>query len=85
MKKVIMGIMLQNRFEEVKQVQNLLSEYGCFIKTRLGLHQQAEAENLCTEKGLIIIEFVQKCDPQYKELKEKLQAVEGVEVRLMEF
>ncbi len=85
MKKIILGVLIENRFEEVKMVQDLLTEFGCIIKTRLGLHQQAEYNEACTEKGLLILEMVKDSDDRVKELREKLSAIEGVEVRSMEF
>lgn len=85
MKKIILGVQIEDRFEEVKMVQDLLTEFGCIIKTRLGLHQQAEYNEVCTEKGLLILEMVKDSDDRAKELKEKLSVIEGVEVRSMEF
>ncbi|WP_425447123.1 hypothetical protein [Dethiothermospora halolimnae] len=85
MKKIIMGIQVGNRFEDVEKVQNLLTEYGCFIKTRLGLHQQAEFKEICTEKGLIILEMVRDSDEKSMELKEKLNEINEVVAKTMEF
>lgn len=34
----IIGIKLENRKEATILVQNALTEYGCYIKIRLGLH-----------------------------------------------
>lgn len=85
MKKIILGVLIENRFEEVERVQNLLTEFGCIIKTRLGLHQQTEYEEICTEKGLLILEMIKNSDDKSRELKEKLSEIEGVVVRSMEF
>lgn len=85
MKKVIIGIQIQNRFEEVEKVQNLLTESGCIIKTRLGLHQQAEYDAVCTEKGLLLLEIVRNAENEAHELISKLSEIDGVEVRSMEF
>ncbi len=85
MKKIIVGIQIENRFEEVKKVQKLLTDFGCIIKTRLGLHQQTENNEECTEKGLLILELVNNCAEKASELKEKLEKVDGVNVRTMEF
>jgi hypothetical protein len=35
MSKIIMGIQINERSSAVKDVQSLLSDYGCYIKTRL--------------------------------------------------
>ena len=85
MRKIILGVLIENRFEEIERVQSLLTEFGCIIKTRLGLHQQAEYNEACTEKGLLILEMVKDSDDKARELKEKLSLIEGVEVKSMEF
>jgi hypothetical protein len=85
MSKIVIGIQIDDRFDCVPEMQGLLTEFGCIIKTRLGLHQQAEAGDNCTEKGLIILELVENCDERCRELEEKLGAIKGLKVRKMEF
>ncbi|SHH72753.1 hypothetical protein SAMN02745135_01856 [Caloranaerobacter azorensis DSM 13643] len=84
MSKIILGLQIDNRFKEVSEVQKILTDYGCIIKTRLGLHQQIENNN-CTEKGLIILELTNNCGNKCSELEEKLSAINGVIIRKMEF
>ncbi len=81
--KVIMGIQLEQRQEVVKDVQDLLSEYGCYIKTRLGVHEANE--NSCSEKGLILLEFINSSHDMAKELEIKLNKLRHVTVKTMEF
>ncbi len=83
MSKVIMGIKLEHRHVEANQVQSLLTEYGCFIKTRLGLHKAAG--DACSEDGLILVEFIEDCEKDVIELEGKLEVLEGVHVRKMIF
>ena len=52
----IVGIKLENRNETALQVQNTLTEYGCYIKVRLGLHNLNE--QTCSQDGLILLELV---------------------------
>ncbi|WP_026894658.1 hypothetical protein [Clostridiisalibacter paucivorans] len=85
MKKIVLGIQVDNRFDNVSQVQNLLTKHGCIIKTRLGLHQQKEYDQDCTEKGLIILELVNNCGDRCKELEEELSKLDNIIVRKMEF
>jgi hypothetical protein len=85
MSKVIMGIQVDNRFEEIPEVQHLFTEFGCIIKTRLGLHQQVESDSMCTERGLLILELNENCDEKCSELKERLEKIKGVNVKTMEF
>ncbi|MDO4575453.1 MAG: hypothetical protein Q4D98_09615 [Planctomycetia bacterium] len=78
----ILGIHTRNRISQASQVQSLLTEYGCNIRTRLGLHRVADG--VCALDGVILLELfgdTATCD----ELFDKLSAVEGVDVQKMVF
>ena len=79
---VIFGVHVTNRAAQVPPVQKLLSEYGCNIKTRLGLHHVDE--NGCSPRGLILLEMFGDL-PTCRQLKSKLAAMEGVDVQEMIF
>lgn len=81
--KIIMGISIGHREKEAIEVQRLLTEYGCYVKTRLGLHEANK--DLCSSKGLIILEFVPNCDEKVQELEDKLSAIPDVKTGIMEF
>lgn len=83
MSKIIMGIQLDKRRETAKEVQDLLTKYGCFIKTRLGVHQASS--DSCSEQGLIILEFIDRADKEVYELEESLSGINNVVVKKMEF
>ena len=85
MAKVIMGVELEQRRDTATEVQEILTDYGCFIKTRLGLHQASDNREVCSEKGLIILEFIIDADKEATEMQEKLEKVEGVVVKQMAF
>ena len=79
---VIFGIHITGRLKHISSVQQLLTEYGCNIKTRLGLHEAGEG--FCSPNGLMVLEMVGekvKCD----ELFDKLNALGGIEVKKMVF
>ena len=78
-----MGLNLQERNETAIQVQDLLTEYGCFINTRLGVHKTSE--NSCSSQGLIILEFLDNADKHAFELEEKLNVIKNVVVKKMVF
>lgn len=81
-KHIVFGVHITERLKHVDSVQRLLSEHGCNIKTRLGLHEVNE--KFCSPNGLLILEMVgdeKKC----LELADKLNAVEGIEVQRMIF
>jgi hypothetical protein len=81
-KHLILGVHITERLKHVATVQGLLSEYGCYIKTRLGLHEVSE--KFCSPNGLLILEMFGD-ETKCKELGQKLNAVEGVEVQKMHF
>jgi len=81
-KHIVFGVHITDRLKRVEAVQHLLSEYGCNIKTRLGLHEVSE--KFCSPNGLLILEMAgdeKKC----LELADKLAAVKGIEVQKMVF
>lgn len=78
----ILGVMVANRSEAALKVQQILTRYGCSIKTRLGLHE-FEVDN-CQGCGLIILELIG--DPnECMRLENDLWAVEGTRVQKMIF
>lgn len=79
---IILGVHITNRIHRVNAIQSLLTEYGCSVRTRLGLHE-AEKE-FCSPNGLIILEMTDDL-PTAQELADKLSAIEGVEVQKMVF
>lgn len=78
----IMGIKIGDRVNNSKAVQGILTEYGCAIKTRLGLHEVYKEE--CTREGLIILELVGDSS-NWEKLRADLEKLEGVEVQEMKF
>jgi len=81
-KFMIFGIHLTNRVKSAVDVQKVFTEYGCNIRTRLGLHDVNE--NFCSPSGLVILECYGD-DIRCKEMEAKLRAIEGVEVQKMVF
>jgi len=79
---IIMGIHIDDRIKKANEVQELLTEYGCNIKTRIGLHEVTGS--FCAGYGLILLELVGG-EATATELAGKLNAVQGVEVKLMTF
>lgn len=76
-----MAILISRRSKNAVQVQGLLTEFGCIIKTRLGLHDGVGDK--CSDDGLIILELVGE-KPVQKELSEKLKALDGIAVELID-
>jgi len=79
---LIYGVHLDDRVKEAPDVKKVFTEFGCYIKTRIGLHHVDD--NLCSPRGLILLEMFgdeQKCE----EFKQRLQAMKGLEVKEMVF
>ena len=66
--KTIIGIKLDDRLDSAVEFQKILSEFGCSIKTRIGLHDKIDG--LCSPKGIILLEVID--DAQAKELLSKV-------------
>jgi len=81
-KKCIIGIMVTNRVTNATQLQKVFTDLGCYIKTRLGLHEVNE--NICSPNGLIILELFGG-DEAYAEVEKRLKEIEGLQVQKMVF
>lgn len=78
---IIMGIRLDNRTQTAVEFQKTLTQHGCIIKTRLGLHEIAD--NKCAPNGLILLEVL-NCD-EAKDFEKELCKIEGIEIQVMRF
>ncbi len=83
MSKIIMGISLPQRVETAQTVQGILTEYGCYIQTRLGVHQASQ--DACSPNGLIILELIDGADKQAKEMEEKISVISDAVIKKMKF
>lgn len=62
----IIGISVDNRKEEAQKLQDILTRYGCYIKTRIGLHDMGEYK--CLNYGIVLIEVVDRINEIFDEL-----------------
>jgi hypothetical protein len=79
---IILGIHVTDRLEEASTVQAVFTEYGCNIKTRIGLHDVSET--YCAPSGVVLIEFFGS-DAEATTMAAKLNAIQGVQVQKMVF
>ena len=79
---IILGIHITDRLKNAVGVQKVFTEYGCNIKTRVGLHDVNA--DVCSPSGVVLIEFFGSED-EAEAMKAKLAAVDGVEVQKMVF
>ena len=59
----IIGVLLENRVDEAVKFQQILTECGCSIRTRIGLHNIGEYK--CVNNGIILLEVVDKINDIY--------------------
>lgn len=81
MKKSVLLVLIGKRNDAAVKVQQVLTGWGCMIKTRLGLHDGV-LDN-CTEHGMLFLELVGE-DEKKEELTRKLSVLPGVTAKLVE-
>lgn len=75
----IIGIKLTNRIELSNDFQNIISKYGCAIKTRIGLH--STCSSVCANWGIVLLEII---DANIKnQLMQEVSKLEGIRVESM--
>ncbi len=78
----ILGVMVESRTQAAQEVQDILTKYGCTIRTRLGLHT-LEVED-CENCGLIILELTGSPE-ECMRLENDLWKLNNVKVQKMVF
>lgn len=80
MERKVLLVLVSNRKESAEMVQKILTGWGCYIKTRLGIHDGI-LEN-CTESGLIFIELIGG-NEKHEEIARKLNLIKGVDAKFV--
>lgn len=70
----------ENREESATRMQQFLTDFGCYIKVRLGLHDVPS--DICSPSGLIVLEVVAEED-QIQELVDQLNALMDVTAQMV--
>ena len=83
MKEVkILGVMINDPSKGADKIQNILTKYGCCIRTRLGMHDIDE--EYASETGLMLLEIMGDLHECLR-LENELLDLEGVDVQKMVF
>lgn len=77
----IIGIKISNRIEKAIEVQKILTNYGCLIKTRIGLHEKINGK--CSPKGLILLEIID--NKEATKIVNELCDIDEIEIQQMKF
>ena len=80
--RIIIGVNVTSFAKNSGEIQGVFREYGCSIRTRLGLHEAAD--NICAPNGLILLEFVGG-EQKAADFTAKLSVIQGIEVKSMTF
>ena len=75
----IIGLKLEKRVENATKLQQIATDFGCSIKTRIGLHDVSDG--VCSPSGVILFEVINRAD----EFENALKTIEGAIVKVMEF
>jgi uncharacterized protein (UPF0128 family) len=77
----VIGVRMDNRVGNSAAFQKVLTENGCEIKARLGLHEVSE--ELCATDGLIILQPYGKKE-EIEQLVKSLNALDGIRAQLLD-
>ena len=80
MKRNVLLVYMSTRKETAEKTQKLLTAWGCFIKTRLGIHDGVLDK--CTDTGLVFLELVGE-NEKHVEMARKLNLIKGVSANLV--
>ncbi len=81
MSKTLVIILMRTRRSSALKVQKILTDFGCMIKTRLGIHDGVLDK--CSDIGLVILEVVGS-RAEKQRLSRSLSRVAGVKAKTVE-
>lgn len=79
---MILGVYVQQRLVDAVKVQEVLTKYGCSIKTRLGLHEVSQDH--CASDGTLLLELTGDA-AEMEGLEKSLKAIPNLQVQKMSF
>jgi hypothetical protein len=77
----IVLVKVEQRTDSAEMVQGILTDFGCSIKVRLGLHDVPC--NTCSPAGLLFLQVSGDSEP-IKEMVDELNAVDSVTAKYLE-
>ncbi|MFA5479497.1 MAG: hypothetical protein WC002_00195 [Candidatus Muiribacteriota bacterium] len=80
MEKTIILVLIDGRKKQAVHVQQILTEWGCLIKTRLGIHDGV-LDN-CSDAGLLMLEMVGDIE-KIRNMQKLLSNLPGVSANLV--
>ena len=74
----VMSVLTNKRVQNVNDMQRVLTESGCIIRTRLGIHDAGD--DFCSNEGLIILDLVGS-EEEITQLEKKLNEIPGIKAK----
>jgi hypothetical protein len=81
-KTTVFGVLLSHRINTACKFQEIITKYGCSIKTRIGLHDVSEGK--CSPNGVILLEVIGD-NGEITNLEKDLATIPEVKVQKMVF
>ena len=78
----IVAIKINGREAKASIVQEILTKYGCNIRTRVGFHEVNEDQ--CSMDGILILQLFGK-DTEIQAMLGEIDKLDGVSSKLIEF
>lgn len=78
--KSILMVLMCNRRDTAACVQQVFTDFGCVIRTRIGLHDGVMGK--CSNNGLILLELVGD-GRQHRKLSSSLNRIKGVKTKVV--
>jgi hypothetical protein len=78
----IAAVKINGRIAQAPLVQEILTKYGCNIKTRIGFHEVSEDK--CSMDGVLVVELIGK-QTEIQDMFEELNKLDGVTPKIIEF
>lgn len=77
----ILGVRLNDRVHDSVIFQKIISEFGCDINTRIGLHRVHN--DACPRTGVILMEIIH--NEKAVDIEKALLQIENIEIQRMVF
>lgn len=79
---MLMAIRITDRESQAVKVQGVLTDHGCKINMRLGLHDQ-EPNNVCSMAGIVILQLCCSAD-EARAVEADLSKIPGVKAKFLD-
>lgn len=80
--KRIIGIYISERQKESVKIQEVLTKFGCYIRTRIGLNDMQNTP--CNDCGLVLLEMDGNIE-EAKKLEIELHKIQNLQIQTMSF